>query len=212
MSRVRVKICGLTRPGDVAAAVRHGADAVGFVFAASPRRLTPERAADLTAAVPDGIMRVGLFLDQPAEFVHAVLDRVALDLLQFHGAEDNAYCAGFGLPFLKAIAMHGADPAAQARAVPDAVGLLLDSHAPGGAGGTGQAFDWRLARALQGRALWLAGGLNPGNVRAAVRALRPYAVDVSSGVETAPGIKSEALIREFVRQAKQESEHDQTGD
>jgi len=201
---VRVKICGLTREHDVAVAVRLGADALGFHFARSPRHLTRKQAARLTEAVPDGIMRVGVFLDQSAGEVEAVLARVRLDLLQFHGREGNAFCAGFGLPFIKAISMRGGDPAAQVAAVPDAAGLLFDSHAPGGRGGTGEAFDWAAGLPATDKPIWLAGGLNPDNVRAAVRAVRPWAVDVSSGVESAPGIKSEALIQAFIQEAKRD--------
>ena len=205
---VRVKICGLTRPEDVASAVRHGADAVGFVFARSPRQLDADRAAGLTQGVVGGTLRVGLFMDQPAEFVQSVLDRVELDLLQFHGSESNAFCTAFELPFIKAIAMRGGDPQAQAMAVPDASGLLLDSHAPGGAGGTGERFDWREVPEFGGRPLWLAGGLEPDNVAEAVRHFRPWAVDVSSGVESAPGIKDDDKVRRFIRRAKQAATQD----
>ena len=204
MSPVKVKICGLTRTRDVAASLRHGADALGFVFARSPRRVSADRAADLTADVPDGIIKVGLFLDPSPEEVRTILAVVPVDLLQFHGNEDNDFCARFGLPFLKAIAMGDLDPAAQAQAYPDAAGLLLDAHRSGERGGTGERFDWTRAAGLTDKPVWLAGGLTPATVRAGVQAVRPHAVDVSSGVESSPGIKSERLIREFIRQAKQE--------
>lgn len=203
MSRTRVKICGLTRAGDVQAAVAAGADALGFVFAPSPRQVTVEQAAALTATVPGRIMRVGLFMDAPAIEVERVTGAVTLDLLQFHGSEDDAFCARFGLPFIKAVSMQGGDPGAEAARFPTAAGILLDSHEPGGAGGTGVAFDWRREVHITAP-LWLAGGLNPGNVAAAVRRLRPYAVDVSSGVEIRPGIKDPALIEEFIINARQE--------
>lgn len=198
----RVKICGLTREQDVAVAVEAGADALGFVFASSPRRLDALRAARLTASVPDGTLRVGLFMNQAASAVRRVLAEVELDLLQFHGSEDNAYCTAFGMPFIKAIAMRGGDPLAQADAVPDAVGLLLDSHAPGGAGGSGKAFAWDDAPDFGGRKVWLAGGLNPDNVGAAIAHFQPWAVDVSSGVEASPGIKDPERVRAFIEQAK----------
>lgn len=197
-----VKICGLTRAADVAAAVEAGADALGFVFAASPRRVTAAQAAALTAPVPGRTIRVGLFMNQPAEELWDVLDAVALDLIQFHGDEDDAFCAAFGLPFLKAVSMYSDDPGAQARSFPNAAGILVDSHAPGGAGGTGHSFDWN-RRPDTDAPLWLAGGLTPDNVAAAVRQFRPDAVDVSSGVESAPGIKDPALIRAFIHNARQ---------
>lgn len=203
MSRVLVKICGLTRRDDVQAAIAHGADALGFVFALSPRRLDAPQAARLTHEVPRGIMRVGVFMDQPASEVKAVLAIAGLDLLQFHGAEDNAFCAAFGLPFLKAVSMLAKDPTKPLASFPDAAGFLLDSHRPGGQGGTGEAFDWG-RRLHSDRPLWLAGGLHPGNVAQAVRTWRPHAVDVSSGVEDSPGIKNEQLIGEFIRRARQE--------
>ena len=197
-----VKICGLTRASDVAAAVQAGADALGFVFAASPRRITAAQAAALTAPLPGRIIRVGLFMNQSLEELEDVLDAVDLDLIQFHGDEDNAFCTGFGLPFLKAVSMYSEDPEAEARSFPDAAGILVDSHAPGGAGGTGRSFVWD-RRPATDAPLWLAGGLTPDNVAAAVRRFRPDAVDVSSGVESAPGIKDHALIRDFINNARQ---------
>lgn len=198
MSRIMVKICGLTRSGDVAAAAQAGADALGFVFAGGPRRLSVAKARDLTSQVPDGIMRVGLFMNQEAHEVEATLARVKLDLLQFHGSEANDWCAAFGLPFVKAISMLGDQPGGLARRYPDAMGILLDSHEPGGRGGTGERFDWRERPELE-QPIWLAGGLNPDNVTEAIRQLRPVAVDVSSGVESAPGIKDKELIKSFIQ-------------
>ncbi len=204
MSTVKVKICGLTRTEDVVAAAEFGADALGFVFAASPRRLDVVQAAELVKTVPEGTLRVGLFMNQTAAEVEAVLDRVALDLLQFHGQEDNRFCAGFGLPFLKAISMLDDEAGAALAAFPDAAGLLLDAHVPGGAGGTGRTFDWSRP-VVADQPLWLAGGLGPDNVAEAVRRLQPYAVDVSSGVEAAPGVKDAGRVRTFIHQAKQAS-------
>ena len=199
---VKVKICGLTRAADVTAAVDAGADALGFVFAASPRQVDAETAARLAGLVPAGILRIGLFLDAPEATIRSVLEQVQLDMIQFHGSEPHEACVRYGLPFLKAVSMLDNDPAAMATAYPDADGILLDSHAPGGAGGTGQTFDWR-QRVDSDKPLWLAGGLNPSNVGQAVQELRPYAVDVSSGVEASPGVKDPDRIRRFIHNARQ---------
>lgn len=200
--KICVKICGLTRAVDVQAAVDAGADALGFVFAASPRQVNAQQAAVLYRDVPNDRTRIGLFMNQQASEVRDILRHARMDMLQFHGAEDNAYCAGFGLPFLKAVSMFEEDPGQVAAAFPDAAGVLLDSHEPGGAGGTGKTFDWR-QRVGSNKPLWLAGGLNPDNVAEAVRQFEPYAVDVSSGVESAPGIKDDVLVKSFVNNAKQ---------
>lgn len=204
MQSVCVKICGLTRAADVRTAVAAGADALGFVFAASPRQVSAGQAVALCTEVPAGRTRIGLFMNQGADEVREALKLTPLDMLQFHGMEDNAFCAAFGLPFLKAVSMFEEDPGQAAAAFPDADGILLDSHEPGGAGGTGRTFDWR-QRVGSDKPLWLAGGLNPGNVAEAVRQFQPHAVDVSSGVESSPGIKSDALVQSFIRNAKQVS-------
>lgn len=209
MSTSRVKICGLTRENDVEAAVRAGADAIGFVFApGSKRMLDAARAAQLATPVPAFVARVGLFMDQNAEEVARILQRVPLSLLQFHGAEDAAYCRQFGRPYIKALSaesgqdlIHGVSRAEAE--YEDAAGLLLDSHAPGGLGGTGQVFDW--TRIGQCRLpLVLAGGLTADNVAEAIRLVKPWAVDVSSGVEDAPGIKNADAMRRFIKEAKRE--------
>lgn len=220
--KVKVKICGLTRSRDVRAAVACGADALGFVFAAgSKREIDPKKAQELVQWVPAFVARVGLFLDQDAEQVGSILAQVPLSLLQFHGRETAAFCRQFGLPYIKAVSMNSGHAAAQAveqaeGEFNDAAALLLDSHDPGGLGGTGRAFHWQRmgqtgaqAGARTGRPLILAGGLTPDNVRAAVRLVQPWAVDVSSGVEDAPGIKNTAAMRRFIEQAKCEylSEH-----
>lgn len=200
--RTRIKICGLTRPDDARAAAQLGVDAVGLVFyERSPRRLSPREARAIVAALPPFVTVVGLFLDAPAAIVEEVLASVALDLLQFHGAEGHAYCTRFGRPYIKAMPM-GADidPVTYARAYPDAAGFLLDSNRVGQAGGSGRTFDWELVpRALE-RPIVLAGGLHVGNVAEAITATCPWGVDVSSGVETAPGIKDPALMSAFVRE------------
>jgi phosphoribosylanthranilate isomerase len=201
--RVKIKICGMTRGRDVSAAVQAGADALGFVFAPRSKRvLDSDRAAELVAAVPAFVSRVGLFMDQDFESVAAILDQVPLNLLQFHGAEDAAFCRQFGLPYIKAVSMVAGDAVTRAaEEFGDAAALLLDSHSSGGVGGTGKVFDWSLVPECA-LPLVLAGGLTPGNVRRAVEQVRPWAVDVSSGVESAPGIKSEALMQEFIKEAK----------
>lgn len=203
MTAVRVKICGLTRGEDVDAAVLAGADALGFVFAPrSQRVLEAGQAAALVARVPAFVSRVGLFMNQDSETVAAVLGQVPLSLLQFHGSEDAGFCRQFGMPYIKAVSVDSGRAVGRAEEeYTDAAALLLDSHAPGGVGGTGVVFDWSLIPRTR-LPVVLAGGLAPGNVRMAVERLKPWAVDVSSGVETAPGIKDEELMREFIKEAK----------
>jgi phosphoribosylanthranilate isomerase len=203
--RTRVKICGLTRAADVDSAVRAGADALGFVFTPRSKRfLQTEAAVALARAVPAFVTRVGLFLDQDAEAVTSVLKQVPLNLLQFHGKESGRYCRQFGLPYIKAVGMGSEwNPAATEDEYADAAGLLLDSHEPGCAGGTGHSFDWNSIPRLR-LPLILAGGLNPANVGRAVVTVRPWAVDVSSGVEDAPGVKNEHKIIEFIKEARRE--------
>jgi phosphoribosylanthranilate isomerase len=200
---MRVKICGITRLEDLRAAVAAGADALGFVFARrSLRRLEPANAAALVQKVPAFVSRVGLFMDQEAAEVRRILGQVPLNLLQFHGQEDAAFCRQFGLPYIKALGMgSGPSLASAEQEFADAAALLLDSHRAGEVGGTGQTFDWAAIPALQ-LPLVLAGGLDPANVREAVRRVRPWAVDVSSGVEDAPGVKNVAKMRTFISEAK----------
>lgn len=202
---VRVKVCGITRIEDVAACVAAGADALGFVFTPRSKRcVADDVAATLARAVPAFVSRVGLFMDQEADEVRRVLATVSLSLLQFHGGETAAFCEQFGRPYLKAVAMGGgADWRATVAAHPHAAAFLFDSHAPGAPGGTGQAFDWSLLAGIDAPVV-LAGGLTCENVAAAVRRVRPWAVDVSSGVEDAPGVKNHGKIREFIREAKRE--------
>lgn len=205
MRRARVKICGLRRSEDVTAAVQAGADAVGFVFVpASQRYVEPGAAAELCRQVPAFISRVGLFLDQEAEYVRQVLQQVPLSLVQFHGRENGAFCRQFGRPYIKAVSLESRNAVAAAeRAHEDAAGILVDSHRAGGLGGTGRQADWSLIPPMR-MPLILAGGLSPENVRHSIRAVRPWAVDVSSGVESAPGIKDGDAIRRFIKEAKRE--------
>ena len=205
--RTRVKICGITRVEDAEAAVAAGADAIGLVFAeASPRCVTPEQARTLTAALPPFITVVGLFVDMPATQIREVLGQVPLDLLQFHGSETPEDCQLFGRPYIRAIRMMpGVDLAVEARRYAKAAGLLLDAYDPQVVGGTGVTFDWtRIPRNLNKPEI-LAGGLTPENVARAIQAVRPYAVDVSSGVEQSKGIKDAAKIAAFIRAVEEGS-------
>lgn len=200
---VKVKICGLTREKDVRAAIDSGADVLGFVFATSARSVSIEQAVKLLSPVPGPVLSAGLFMNQSASDVHGVLGRVKLDLLQFHGSESEQFCLQFGLPYLKAISMLSRAEVGKADKYPSAAGILLDAHAPGAGGGTGKTFDWsQTVSATQ--PIWLAGGLNADNVSRAVQQVRPYAVDVSSGVEEAPGIKDHRLMKLFINNARQE--------
>jgi phosphoribosylanthranilate isomerase len=198
--RTRVKICGITRVEDALAATHAGADAIGLVFySRSPRAVDVDTARAICAALPPFVTTVGLFVDAAPAAVSAVLEQVPLDTLQFHGAETPEYCVRFGRPFIKAMRMHDAIDLATERARYGAArALLLDTYRPGMPGGTGEVFDWqRVPRELAGQIV-LAGGLTPVNVGAAVETVRPYAVDVSGGVESAPGIKDAQRIRDFI--------------
>jgi phosphoribosylanthranilate isomerase len=199
--RTRVKICGITRTEDAAAVVTSGADALGLVFyPPSPRCVATETARRIARTVAPFITVTGLFVNAAEESIRGVLAQVPLGLLQFHGQENNADCARFGLPFIKAIAMQPeVDVLAAMARYPDAAGFLLDAWQPATHGGGGQAFDWERVPAGAPAPVILAGGLTPDNVAAAIRATRPYAVDVSSGVEQARGIKSTAKIDAFMK-------------
>lgn len=195
----RIKICGLTREADVDAAVAAGADALGFVFyPPSPRHVTPARAAELARRVPPFVEIVGLFVNAEPETVRATCAEVPLNVLQFHGDEDAAYCRQFSRPWLKAARVRaGLDLIEFARAFPDARGLLLDAFVEGYGGG-GHVFDWTLIPPDLPGFLVLSGGLTVDNVGDAVRRVRPCAVDVSSGVEMRKGIKDHDKMRAFV--------------
>lgn len=199
MPRTRIKICGITRSSDLEAALTCGVDALGFVFyPSSPRYVEPVDAANLALQVPPFVSRVGLFVNAEPEFVRAVLEMVPLDLLQFHGEESASYCAQFGRPYLKAARVRpGLDLIEFARVYPSAQGLLLDAWVDGYGGG-GQSFDWSLIPSVLSLPMVLSGGLHAGNVGEAVAKLQPWAVDVSSGVEQAKGIKDAGKIAAFV--------------
>ncbi|MEX2525526.1 MAG: phosphoribosylanthranilate isomerase [Gammaproteobacteria bacterium] len=200
MARIRVKICGITRPEDAAAAAAAGADAVGLVFyPSSPRAVDIGAARVLSRALPPFVTRVGLFVDADPAEIEAVLNSHCLDMLQFHGSEAPADCERYDMPYMKAIkVMEGVDLHAQARRYNSASALLLDTHVAGLAGGTGKTFPWERVPGDLSVPVVLAGGLNEENVIEAVSRVRPYAVDVSGGVESSPGIKDSARIRAFI--------------
>jgi phosphoribosylanthranilate isomerase len=195
-----VKICGITRAEDGVAAAQSGAHAIGLVFhARSPRNVDAEQARRIIAALPPFVTAVGLFVDEPAHFVRDAIARVPLQLLQFHGDEDATYCASFGLPYIKAVRVSPqVDLVKYATTYRDAKGLLLDAYVEGVHGGTGAQFDWSLIPAAMPLPVILSGGLDPQNVARAIRIVRPWAVDVSSGVESAKGIKDAARIEAFI--------------
>ncbi len=199
MHRTRIKICGLTREEDVRAAVSAGADAIGFVFyPPSPRFVSFERAAELARLIPPFVTTVGLFVNAGRDYVENALEAVPLQVLQFHGDETEADCFGYGLPYIKAGRMRpGLDLLKYAASFPSAQGLLLDAFVEGYGGG-GETFDWSLIPSGLPLPLILSGGLHAGNVAEAVRCVQPWAVDVSSGVEAAKGIKDADRITEFV--------------
>ncbi len=200
----RVKICGITRIEDGLAAARAGADAIGLVFHAhSPRQVTPQQAAAIAHALPPFVSTVALFVDPDPEAVRAALKAFRPDLLQFHGEEAADFCRSFGVPYLKAVRVRqGTDLLQYAALHAEARGLLLDAYHPAAHGGTGQSFDWGLIPRDLSMPLVLAGGLSPANVAQAIRQVRPWAVDVSSGVESAKGIKDAALIAAFIREVR----------
>ena len=197
---VRIKICGITQERDALYAAALGVHAIGFVFAASPRQITPERARAIAAALPPLIQTVGVFVDEDPEKVLATAAFCHLDLLQFHGNESAAYCARFGRRVIKALRIQAQsqfDRFAEYRDVADAI--LLDTYVAGRPGGTGRTFDWNLAgeAGRHGRII-LAGGLNPDNVGEAISLVHPYAVDASSGLEQEPGVKDHDKMARFV--------------
>ncbi|WP_131108614.1 phosphoribosylanthranilate isomerase [Pseudomonas sp. Sample_10] len=201
MSAVRSKICGITRIEDALAAVEAGADAIGFVFyAKSPRAVTLEQVRSIIKALPPFVTTVGLFVDASHAELAEILDAVPLDLLQFHGDETAAQCEGWRRPYIKALRVKaGDDIAAACDAYPSASGILLDAYVEGIPGGTGEAFDWSLIPQALSKPIILAGGLTPDNVAEAVARVRPYAVDVSGGVEASKGIKDHAKIHAFIK-------------
>lgn len=201
--RTRIKICGITRPQDGVAAALAGADAIGLVFyPPSPRFIASRQAVVIRDALPPFVQTVALFVNPGRREVEEVLQAVSPSMLQFHGEETPDFCAGFGLPWLKACRVKaGVDLLEYFRSYPGAAGWLADAFVEG-YGGAGQSFDWSLVPAERERPLVLSGGLTQDNVAEAIRRVRPWAVDVSTGVESAKGIKDAAKIAAFIQEVK----------
>jgi phosphoribosylanthranilate isomerase len=199
--RTRVKICGFTRAEDAVIAAGLGVDAIGLVFyPPSPRNVAIEQAVAITQALPAFVSVVGLFVDAEPEFIKNVLSQVSIDCLQFHGEESPEACRLYGKPFIKAIRMKADTNLSElAKQYADAAGLLLDAYHPGIQGGTGNVFDWELIKNQGKLPIILAGGLSPDNAELAVQQVRPYALDVSSGVEAEKGIKDATKMAEFIK-------------
>ncbi|MFJ3447852.1 phosphoribosylanthranilate isomerase [Pseudomonas sichuanensis] len=205
MSKVRSKICGITRIEDALAAVEAGADAIGLVFyEKSPRAVDVRKARAIVEALPPFVTTVGLFVNASRCELNEILEVVQLDLLQFHGDESPADCEGYHRPWIKALRVRpGDDLEAACKLYAGARGILLDAYVPGIPGGTGEAFDWSLIPQHLSKPIILAGGLSADNVAQAIRQVRPYAVDVSGGVEQAKGIKDAVKIEAFMQAVRQ---------
>ena len=205
IKRTRIKFCGFTRVADVALAVSLGVDAIGIIFAErSKRRMSLEQARQLRAAVPPLVATVALLMDPTIEQIQQIVSVVRPTLLQFHGAESEADCNAAGVHYLKALAMgeDGADALGAMAGYPSAYGFVLDGHLRGETGGSGERFDWSRWPHAATQPILLAGGLTPSNVYAAVRQLRPFAVDVASGIDSAPGEKSAELMTHFIAEVR----------
>jgi phosphoribosylanthranilate isomerase len=201
----RIKICGITRIPDALGIARAGADALGLVFyEKSPRRVTVQQAMHLIKELPPFVTVAGLFVNPSEQEVRNVLSKVSLDVLQFHGEEEAEFCAQFNRPYLKALRVRqGLDLIQCAKIYQGAQGLLLDAFVAGTHGGTGESFDWALIPQDLPVPVILSGGLHTGNVAGAIKQVRPYAVDVSSGVESAKGIKDLVQVSAFINEVKQ---------
>ena len=203
--QTKVKICGLTSVADTLAAAAAGADMIGLMFyEGSPRHITLPQAVEISRALPPFVLRVGVFVNPESDLVLRAIAECGLNLLQFHGDESSAFCTQFGLMSVKALRVKDAESLqALERYQTDA--FLLDAYSKAGLGGTGEKFNWDLAVAAKqcGKPIFLAGGLTPENVAAAVKQVQPFAVDISSGVESAPGKKDPAKMRAFVAAVKQ---------
>ena len=202
--KTKVKICGITSLEDAQAAVAAGADAIGLVFyPPSSRYINPLVAAEIVAGLGPFVTTVGLFVNEEVAVVKDTLALTGLQLLQFHGDESAQYCQQFERPYIKALRMSpDLDPLQAIEAFPQACGYLFDAWQPDKFGGTGKTFDWQRIAGLASDNLILAGGLNPDNIEAAIQAVRPYAVDVSGGVELAPGKKDHSALKAFINSAK----------
>ena len=215
--RTRIKICGIRDPADAAYAAEAGADAIGVNFhKPSPRYVDVDRARAIVDAVPPFVATVGLFVDVSADAIRRALDIVPLTMLQLHGDPDYetaAFCAQFGRPYLKALRVRpGVDLLQSFGRYRGAAGILVDAYRPGVPGGTGETFDWDLLPRQRDVRLVLAGGLTPDNVAVAIRRVRPWAVDVSSDVESTPGVKDRAKIARFIDAVREADEDDDTVD
>ena len=199
----KIKICGLTRLEDVQSAVNFGADLLGFVFAKSPRQVAPEQVVEICQDLPEKILKVGVFVDASLNEIKETARFCKLDLLQLHGSEDKAYCAALSdFDLIKVLRLGGSESAE----IPETANFwatLLDTWMPDQAGGGGRVFDWNLAQPFAGTRFILAGGLTPDNVQAAIRQNRPFGVDVSSGVEAAPGIKDREKMEKFIKAVRE---------
>lgn len=200
--RTRIKFCGLTRKQDVSKAIALGVDALGFVFVgSSSRNVDIDKAVTLIQEVPPFVIKVGLFMNANVGEVEAVLNNVSLDILQFHGDEEEKFCTQFDMQYLKAVPMGSTQSAEEyCSEYPTATGYILDSHAEGEMGGSGEPFSWSDVPQNLGKPLILAGGLTESNVAEAIRVVRPYAVDVSSGIETSKGIKDPVRMEKFIKE------------
>lgn len=204
-NKTRVKFCGITRLEDALKAVSLGVDALGFVFyEKSPRNITPAKAKEIIRKLPPFVSRVGLFVNADPEEIAAVVGDVALDTVQYHGAESPAECAKLNQPYIKAVRMApGVDLTQQAKAYAGASALLIDTFEPGLMGGTGDIFDWALVPATLSKPIILAGGLKPLNVARAIKTVRPYGIDVSTGIEREKGIKDSEKMNQFMHEVTQ---------
>jgi len=199
---VRVKFCGMTRVRDVEIAASLGVDAVGFIFyKKSPRCVTVEKVKELLKALPPFVTSVGVFAEEDEKNIEAILKQVPLDLLQFHGKESPSFCAQFGKPYIKALPMkEGVDIISACLEYEDAKALLLDTYDPHQLGGQGRSFNWTLIPPQCPKPLILAGGLNVSNIKEAVNMVKPYGVDINSGIETKPGEKDETKMKAFMKE------------
>lgn len=208
MSRVRVKVCGITSAADAQLAAVAGADAIGFVFAASPRQISPEKAREIRRGLPPFVSAIGVFVNESPERVLGIAREVGLSAVQLHGDETNADVAAIArfLPVIKALRVRDRESVIASSSYPDAQSYLFDAYTPSAYGGTGKSFNWDLLapekELIPTRPWVLAGGLTPENVEEAIRRCRPYAVDVSSGVEASPGVKAPEKVREFIRRVR----------
>ncbi len=209
MAHTRIKICGITRPEDALSAISSGADAIGLVFyPGSPRAVTVEQAARIVAVVPPFVTVVALFVNETAPVINQLLSSLSIDVLQFHGDESADFCQQFDRPYIKAVRMQaGLDVDSACSAYTTARAVLLDAWLEGVPGGTGKTFDWSLAALQLPLPVVLAGGLNAGNVREAIVAIRPAAVDVSGGVELRPGVKDCEKIKQFISAVRIADQH-----